>query len=255
MSKNHLLLKEITLEDIGTIYSPITEQILKMDEEEYNKILTPFVLKIDDLKMEKEILEQNNIKLGREVTIFDYLFNDDSIRQEIINSLSFFYKTKEICLYDEGYLIYYDITDNQYHLRDNSVIISRDNWDKLCNLIKDLVCISNNKEQERKVTVEHEENNAVLEEYLRLMKQKEEDNKKLAENNATTLHDIVTIVASECNWDYDKTLEMTYYRLINSYRAIMSKDNYNANMMYHTSEKFDTSNMKIEHWTDSMKKG
>jgi hypothetical protein len=115
--------------------------------------------------------------------------------------------------------------------------------------------LKNIKKEERKVTVEHEENNEILQEYLRLRKQQEEENRKLADKNKMTLHDIVTIVASGCQWDYDRVLKMTYYRLMNTYKAIMCIDNYETSMRYHTSYKFDTTNMKIEHWTDSMKKG
>jgi hypothetical protein len=117
------------------------------------------------------------------------------------------------------------------------------------------MCISNsNKEEERVVTVEHEENNEILQEYLRLQKQKREEDKKLAEKNALSLHDMVTIVASDCEWDWDRVLNMTYYRLVTSYKVIMGKDNWDTSMRYHTSYKFDTSNMKIEHWTDAIRK-
>jgi hypothetical protein len=137
----------------------------------------------------------------------------------------------------------------------DSVMITHQNWDELSKLIKDLMHISNNKKEERKVTIEDESNRELLEEYLRLKRRQEEEERKLAEKNRLTLHDIIIIVASDKQWDYDGVLDMTYYRLKCAYNTIMNKENYITNLMYHTSEKFDTSNMKIEHWTNSIRKG
>jgi hypothetical protein len=258
MEKEKLLLTEIEAPNMGTIYPPITRDIIKMSENKLDEMLLVFILKIEDLKLESNAIVNIEKDIGRKLTILDYLSGDIDTRNSIINSLKFIYKTEDVYFYtydnDFSYLVNYTLLDGYYNPNDNSVRINNDNWDELSDIVKRLMGISNANKEERKVTVEHEENRALLEEYLRLQKQAEEEKKKLEEKNKLSTHDIITIVAKDCHWDYDKVLDMTYYRLINAYRSIMSDDNYRVSLMYHMSEKWDTGNMKIEHWIDAIRK-
>jgi hypothetical protein len=257
--KGYLLLREIERPNIGKIYSPIVRDILSLSDEELNNLILPFMLTLEDIKLNEEITDKIEIKLNRKFTIYDYLTSFKETIEDIIKALKYFYKTEEIHIYQTFeeicFLINYTLKDNGYFPMKDSVMITHENWDELSKLIKDLMHISNNKKEERKVTIDDESNRELLEEYLRLKKRQEEEERKLAEKNRLTLHDIIIIVASDKQWDYDGVLNMTYYRLKCAYNTIMNKENYITNLMYHTSEKFDTSNMKIEHWTNNIRKG
>lgn len=257
MDKNKLLLREIKTPNFGKIYCPLVSELLDLDDEEYNKLLLPFVIKMDDIELNQEFITEIEIKLGRKFTVFDYLMCDKNMIESIVNALKFFYKTNNIYPYQDiseiCFLVDYRIESNMYYANDGGYILSYKNWDDLCELIKKIMCLYQEKKEERKVTIQDESNRALLEEYLRLQKQKEEEDRKLAEKNALSLYDIVLIVVSDYK-DWDMVLNMTYYRLITSYRIIMGKDNWETSMRYHTSYKFDTSNMKFEHWTDAIRK-
>jgi cytochrome oxidase Cu insertion factor (SCO1/SenC/PrrC family) len=257
--KAYLLLREIESPNIGKIYSPIVKDILKLSDKELNDLVMPFIVTLDDIKLNKEVVEEIEAKLNRKFTIYDYLTSFKETIQEIIKSLRYFYKTEKVNIYQtfDGicFLINYELSNNDYIPMKDCIIISRQNWDELCELIKNLMHLSNDKKEERKVTIDNEANREILEEYLRLQKRQEDEERKLAEKNKLTLHDIIVIVASDKQWDYDGVLDMTYYRLKCAYNMIMSKENYKTNLMYHTSEKFDTSNLKIEHWANNIRKG
>lgn len=250
--KSCLLLREIEIPNLGTIHSPTVEEILKIGNKGLNKLLLPFIIDMNTYELNKDYLLEFEKNLKRTPTIFDVMLMDKELEEVLLQSLKFFYKTEDI-RFNQG-LFGVTCLINFNTNKDNTAIISFSNFNNLCLIIKELMCISGDKKQERIVTVEHEENNAILQEYLRLQKQKEEEDKKLALKNQLTLHDIITIVASDCKWDYDKVFNMTYYRLFNSYNTIIIKENCRTSLMYHTSEKFDTSKMIIKQWTESIKK-
>ncbi len=256
--KDRLLKRQIKISTLGTLIPPTVEEIIDLDEETFNKILLPFILELKDLNLNSDFLQEAEIKLGRPFSIYDYLLLNSQMVSNIVESLKFFYKNNDVYFYNDitesYFIIDYYIKDGQYVPRQNAFIVSYRNWGELCDWIKAIMLIKNNKNEERKVVVEHEENKAILEEYLRLQKQAEEERKKLAQKNALSIHDIITIVASQNGWDYDKVHNMTYYQLINSYKAIVKIDNYETSMRYHTSYKFDTGNIKIENWMEAIRK-
>lgn len=233
MSDAKFLLNEIDLQNdgLGIIKLLKTKEIIKLGEDGLNNLLTPFLyecnLEIDDVKF------------------FDFLFLEDEqmkkVLDNLINSLKYIYKTDLIQVLQNIIII------------NSQIILHRDNFDVLCKTIREMFFIKPEKKEDKKIEVK-EENKAILEEYLRLeqehQKEMEEQNKK----NQKTLHQLVTIVASQRLWDYDKVLNMTYYRLINSIMSIFEIDNYQTFMQYATSGNFDIKNKNIKHWTDTVGK-
>lgn len=256
--KDRLTKRKIKIPTLGVLISPTVDEITNIDEEVFNKLLLPFVVELKDLNLNSDFLQEAEIKLGRPFSIYDYLLLNSQMVSNIIESLKFFYKNNDVYFYNDitesYFIIDYYIKDGQYVPRQNAFIVSYRNWNELCQWIKSIMCIAKKEKEERVVTIEHEENREALEEYLRLQKQAEEERKELANKNALSIHDIITIVASQNGWDYDKVHNMTYYQLINSYKAIIKIDNYETSMRYHTSYKFDTGNIKIENWMEAIRK-
>lgn len=234
MSNAKYLLSNMDLSefDLGTINQLFVKEVIEMGEQKFSEFLSPFLI---DYKPE------NGIKL------FDILFLDNeqmnSILMQLISSLKKLYKTDKIDFnVDESKKIYMKISD---------AVITRDNFDKLCEVISEMFFIAKPEDEtEHKVLQVAEQNKAILEEYLRLEEQHKKEMEEINKKNVKTIHQIVTIVASQCLWDYDKVLDMTYYRLINTYVSIFKIDNYNTYMQYKTSGQFDMKNQNQKHWTE-----
>ena len=233
MSKSKLsakcLLSEIDLSkyNLGTIYHLKVSDIIKLEEIQERKLedfLLPFLINLN---------EDNNINL------FDLLFVQEeqfsTILLTLLDSLKIFYKTDKIEAYKDS------------HISINDAKIDRNNYNILCDVIREMFFIIKPQEKEPRIIEVSEENKALLEECL--MHEKESEDRK-KEQNKKTLHQMITIVASKNQWDYEKVLNMTYYRFLNTCASILNIDNYTTYMRYATSGNFDMKDQKQEHWTE-----
>jgi hypothetical protein len=233
MADARYLLSEIDLSEYGLgVISPLnTKEIIKIKEENLISVITPFLLEFQG--------NNSNLKL------FNYLFNEDeemnNILIQLLDSLKIIYRTDDVKFELD------DSNDINIIIADAS--INKNNYDKLCEVICKLFFIPDKKDEKRVIQVS-EANRSVLEEYLRLEREHEKEMEEINSKNQKTLHQIVTIIASECFWDYEKVLNMTYYRLINTYMSMFNKDGWNIYMRYTTSGNFDMKNQKQEYWMD-----
>lgn len=81
------------------IYQITLDEILEYGMEEYNMLLLPFLLDIDDLNIPEDILAQN-------ISIFDILTLHNENLSMLLDSISFFCKTDKIG-FDEQKQIFY----------------------------------------------------------------------------------------------------------------------------------------------------
>ena len=234
MLDDRYLLREIDLgkHNLGTIKPFSTKTVIQLGEDELKNFLFPFLFTL------------------KEEDIFDYLFVQDEQAQIILSalvmSLQKLYKTDD-CKID---------LDEQQKI--NIIIaeakINNDNFNLLCSIVRDIFFLNGKEEDKHQVIQVEDKNKAILEEYLRLEAEHKKEMEELNKKHAKTLHQIVTIVASQCEWDYDKVLDMTYYRLINTYMSIFKIDSYMTYIQYKTSGQFDMKNYNIKHWSDTVGK-
>ncbi len=245
MDKAKLLLYKLNLGNLGVIYAPITEDVLQMEEKKFWEIVNPFGIDFDTFDIKKEEVEKEGLK---RLDIFTSLQGNE-LCNSLINSLKYFYKTDNIALVNKAILI--DCKDIGKVIQ-----INKDNFDELCEIILRLCNVEKVKEEKkREVTIQNEENRAILEEYLRLQEQAKKEQEQMNKNNKITLLEMVTVVASDCNWDWDKVLQMTYFRLLNTYRNVMTRDVNNISLIVNCSNKFETKEgWHPNHWTESIKK-
>jgi hypothetical protein len=227
------LLTEIDLTEygLGVITLPKVQDIINIGEQKINEFLTPFLI---------------DYKSTDEVKMFDLLFIDNEQMKNVVNQLAIALK---VLYKSDAVKLALDETNN-INIYVSDAIINRDNFDKLCDIVREMFFISKPQEEENRTIQVAEENQAILEEYLRLEQQHQKDMEELNKNNHKGLHQIITIVASQCLWDYDKVLSMTYYRLINTYVSIFKIDSYTTYMQYVTSGQFDMKNHQQKHWTE-----
>lgn len=239
MPDDKYLLKEIDLSKfgLGTIYPLSTKEIINLGEEGLKNFLAPFLYK-------SKVID------GEDIRFFDYLFVRDEQMIEIlvslINSLKTLYKVDEVQFDDSAGFVSIIVGNAK---------VDRNNFDKLCDIVRDMYFLNQIEEETESRNIQvSEANKAILEEYLRLEQEYKKEQEELAKKNQKTLHQIVTIVASQCLWDYDKVLEMSYYRLITTYKSIFEIDSYTTYLAYATSGQFDMKNIRQQHWSETVGK-
>lgn len=228
---------DLTKHNLGIITPLSVEEVINLEDVGLSKFLASFLY-------EKLVTEED-------VKFFDYLFIKDeqmsAILAGLLDSLKILYKT-DVFTFDV------DKTNN-INILISDANINRDNFDILCKIVREMFFLNSEIEDNTpKVYEVREENKAILEEYLRLEQEAKKEQEELNKKNQKTLHQITTIVASKCLWDFDKVMNMTYYRLIVVFMSIFEIENYTTYMDYVTSGQFDMKNQTQKHWSETVGK-
>lgn len=241
MDKEKLFLREIDLGKLGLIYLPTVREILTIGQDIFYSLLLPFLCDEEDLENSKGINKYDFLTQGKEL-------------DRLYLALNFLYKPNEIKFADGIFMIVVKDITGQNGQR--VTFINKNNFDDLCKVVRMTINYTGKeKEQKREVTIQNEENRAILEEYLRLQEQAKKEQEEQAKKNTISLSEMITLVASDCNWDYDRVLDMTYYRFINAYRMIITRDKNKISLKLNCSEKFQTQEgWSPEHWIESVRK-
>ncbi len=172
---------------------------------------------------------------------FDLFFvGGSSMINKLIDSLSILYKGKDIQL---------DI-HNQRILISKDIVVDRDNFTYLADVVLNMLCMEKPKKQENKRKYKDDYRQKLWE---KMQKYRVENEKK----NAITFLDIVNfVVHSSISVDYERVYNLTYYQLINTYTTLMNKMAYEEHMMYKTSGQFKMEG-ETKHWgtQSKIKKG
>lgn len=252
MDNSIFLLPEIDLTEykLGKIKFLTVKEIIKYGEDKIKELLLPFLYKL---------LDETN-----EPLLFEMLLLDSEMYGKMIKFLKIFYKTEHVeMICDENKNLKLMVISNEINnlilenpnkienIQKDIVIIDKNNFQK----ISEVICTSfflfkpKSKNKEKNVFQVREENKSVLEEYLELEKQHEKEEQERIKKNEKNLHQIITIIASQCLWDYEKVLNMTYYQLWNSYISGFQKEQYKEYLQYKTSPKFEIKDNQ-KHWTE-----
>jgi hypothetical protein len=229
----------IPIENIGTLYQPKIKDIDDMGFEQYNKLLIPFLIPINELIQEEFIdtvkyFDMFFIKL-QDGTFF--LKEGEMIYLDLlINSLKFYFK-EEIKL---------DLLEPKILIGKNG-FIDRNNFDELMDIIHKINLI---KKQD------------VFKKRKKLSQRQQEIHDKLAKHRAKNaklkemqFEDIINIVmyGGDSFIPYSLIEDMTYYQLSNAYNIITAKNNYRDFLLYKTSEKYEIKE-DVEHWIITIRK-
>ncbi len=239
MADARYLQKEINLCEYGLgIVKPFTvDKVVNLKDEGLRDFLIPFLY--------ETTIKENDCKL------FDLFFIEDeqmrSILNALISSLKMLYETTDFRLGLDK--------DNNINIIISDASINRNNFDKLCEVIRDLYFIKTQEEENKdEEWMSKVKDKGILEEYLRLESEHKKEIEELNKNNQKDLHQIITIVASQCSWDYDKVFNMTYYRLIITYMSIFQIDNYTTFIQFKSSGQFDMKDQDVKHWSETIGK-
>lgn len=256
MDNSIFLLPEIDLSEyqLGKVKFLKVKEIIKYGDENLKQLSLPFLIKFFDET--------------KELLLFEYMVLDKDLSNKMIEFLKIFYKTDHVQLiYDSNKNYKIVVISNEINnlilenpnkiedIQNEIIIIDKNNFLKLSEIIYTSLFITKPKESEedKQVIQVREENQAILKEYLKLREQAKKAEEERLKKNQPTLHQIITIVASQCLWNYDHVFNMTYYQLWNSYFSIVHQSYYQDYIRYATSFKYEIKE-KQKHWLETVGK-
>lgn len=222
---------------LGKIHQPKLFDFMEKDIT-IEEFAQPFCVRVDVIDFEQNDRVDQLVKRLKD---FDLFFLDKgSMVDKLINSLSMLYKTDDIQL----------DTYSQSILISKSILIDRDNFTYLADIVLNMLCMEKPKKEENKRKFKDDYRQKLWE---KLQKHRVENEKK----KAITFLDIVNfVVHSNSVVDYERVYNLTYYQLVNTYTTLMNKMTYEEHMMYKTSGQFKMES-EIKHWSiqTKIKKG
>jgi hypothetical protein len=247
MDNSIFLLHEINLTKyrLGKVIPLKVSEIIKYGDDNLRDLLLPFAYKVFD--------ETN------EPMLFECLLFDSELSMKMVNFLKIFYRTDYVEIPNSKDRIFIfnnnikdiilDSPEKLENFEDEIIIIDKNNFQKLSEVICTSFFIFKPKEKEKQVIQVQKGNEAILEEFLRLQERARQEEQKRIKENEKNLHQIITIIASQCLWDYKRVFNMTYYQLWNSYISGIQKDQYKEYIQYKVSPKFEVKDSQ-KHWMD-----
>lgn len=250
MDNSIFLLPEIDLTEyqLGKIEFLKVKEIINYGDDKLKELLLPFLYKL---------LDKTN-----EPLLFEMLLLDSEMSSKMIKFLKIFYKTEHVeIICDENKNLKIMIINNEINnfilenpdkienIQKYIVVIDKNNFQKISEIICTSFFIFKPKDEEKRVIQVQKGNEAILEEFLRLQNQAKQEEQERNKKNEKTLHQIITIIASDCLWDYERVLNMNYYQLWNSYISDFQKHQYKDYMQYKVSPKFEVKDSQ-KHWME-----
>lgn len=223
--------------DLGEIHQPKLFDFMENDIT-IEEFAQPFCARVDAI----DFGDGGKLKdILKTVKDFDLFFVDKgAMMDKLIKSLSMLYKTDEIHL---------DVR-NQCILIGKSIVVNRDNFTYLADVVLNMLCMEKPKKKENKRKYEDDYRQKLWE---KMQRYRAENEKK----NAVAFLDIVNfVIHSNSVVDYERIYNLTYYQLINTYTTLMNKMGYEEYMMYKTSGQFKMDS-EVKHWgtQSKVKKG
>lgn len=241
----------IELEGLGTIHQPTLDTLIEKDFD-LNRMVRAF-------KINKEMLFENSKLDIKNFDIFflpylsDHININDLLSCEIIKllndlmkSLAILYKTDNIKISIDKNVEKLDFNIFNININDE-IVINRNNYDHLCNIVQVILNITKNDKVENKVMSEYEriaeEKRKKFEERINKQKEDEKENE-----NTFTIYDAANylIHVDESKYTYESIRKLSIYQLKNSFTLYSQKDRYKENVQYKVSGNFEIDD--FSHW-------
>lgn len=241
-----LMGRKIPFKDLY-IHQPLISEIVDIGEDEYNKLVLPFVITTElvfgELEDCEKYISKYNIfdlfflKIEEDKTLLDDIFDNKAL-DLLASSLSYFFKTDNIKI----------LNHREKIVIEENLIVDKDVFGEL-RLVVQEIC------SRKDIEVERPPKNMTRRQkdiWLKL----QAGRKRTAERNAIYLQDIINAVhLNPKTYISLKEIDsMTHYQLFNAYRSINAIDVYEVSMQYKLSPKFDVKD-KVKDWRESIKIG
>lgn len=230
------------------IPQPLISDVVDIGEDEFNRILLPFILTpemvFSGAEDEEELVEKFHIyelffmELENDTKLLDNIFEGQDSLEVLMESLSYFFKTDNVKL----------LKNRKKIIINDSYLIDKGNFDDVRKSIQSVTC-------RKDVEVEKPPRN-MTERQKGIWDKLQKGRRRTAEKNALHMQDLISYVSLGGNSyiSLDKIDKMTFYQLQHAYKSIIGKDSYEIGMSYKLSAKFDVKD-DVKHWTESLKIG
>lgn len=213
--------------DVCTIYQPTFDEILKYKIPNFEKLLLPYVISVDNINIELSDEQKNNIKN------FDLVIGYQEIASYLFMSLEYFCKCN--VLYDEMG-IYFEGFEGR---------LNRDNFDEFGKIILDI----NARQKPVKERIPIFKNEKQKEIWYKL----QEGQRRNALKNELKLEDVINIIQYGGNSyiSKDEVRKFTLWEMMNCYKSILGISKYNDSFSIYliNGEK----ELVNQHWTELIK--
>lgn len=225
--------KPINFYNICKIYQPSLDEILELNDNEFEQLLLPFVITIDSIENELSDDDKEQIKS------LDIVLSSPEIISSLIKSLEYFCKDK--VEFDEHGIFF-----GGYEGRLNNARINRDNFDELANIILEI----NARERPKKERIPEFKNDLQRDIWTKL----QEGRKREAIKHQLKLEDILNYCefGGTSYIPMDEILKWSLWRVMNCYKSIMGISGYKDSFSIYliSGEK---SLIEGKHWTELIK--
>jgi hypothetical protein len=238
MNKINLLMQEpIKFNDVCIIYQPTFDEILKYGVNEFDKLLLPYSITLDNINV--ELTEEQR----KELKNFDLLGTSQEIIAQLFVSLEFFCRTK--IDYDERGIIFEGFQGR----------LNRDNFDEFAELILE-ICSRSRPQPERVPQFKAEKGTPEYEEALERWKQLQEGRRRSQERNTVKMEDIINICEFGGNSyiPIEEIRKWSLWRIMNCYKSILGMSSYKDSFSIFLVGG-DKALIEDKHWTDLIKVG
>ena len=230
MDKYNLYLKAqkpIKFYDVCIISQPSFEEILEFGIEEFEKLLLPYYITIDNIS--EELTDEQKEGIAN----FDLLCSSEEFMSYLISSLEFFCKAK------------IDFDDKGIFFKGFNGRLNRDNFDELANSILK-ICGRERQKTEKKVFANDIQRD--------IWEKLQAGRKRFASKNELKLEDVLNVC--EFGGKYHIPMEMierwSLWRIINCYKTIMGIRSYEDSFsIYLISGEKDL--IEGKHWTETIR--
>lgn len=220
--------KPIKFYDVCVIHQPSFEEILEFGIEEFEKLLLPYYITLDNIS--EELTDEQ--KEG--ITNFDLVCSSQDFMYYLFLSLEFFCKSKV------------DIDESGIFFEEFNGKLHKDNFDELAKIILK-ICARERQKAEKKRTFENDRQRDIWEKL-------QAGRARSAKKNELKLEDVLNIC--EFGGKYYIPIEQiqkwSLWRIINCYKTIMGISSYdNSFSIYLISGEKDL--IEGKHWTELIK--
>jgi hypothetical protein len=210
------------------IYQISLNEILDYGIEEYNLLLLPFLLDIDDFDI-------TNKDLLKDIDIFSILILDERTLSMLLNSISVFCKTNEIAFDEQKGILY--IGDGY---------INKDNFDEFA----DIILKANSKQ---KIIKEKPPEN-MTQKQKEIWEKLQSGRQRAMAKSQVELADLINVCqfAGEYYIPTNDILQWSLYNITRCYKTIIGKSNFRESFEVYCVTGEDKL-IKDKHWTDLIK--
>ncbi|URJ76441.1 AMP-binding protein (plasmid) [Bacillus velezensis] len=231
------------------VYHPVMKEIIDMGEDEFQKMVIPFILttdavfagaeNIDELKSKFHIYDLFFLEDEKGKTILDdNVFDGRNALEILCKSLSFFLKTDKVL----------PLKIRRKIGISGSYVIDKKEFGLIRKAVQAILGRGDIEVEQPPKDMSKRQRDI----WIKLQKGR----RRKAEKEAIYLQDTINYVQfGGRSFIPDKEIEqMTYYQLHNAYRSIIGVDSYLTGLQYKLSQKFEVKE-EIKHWSESLKIG